>query len=119
MRQLTLEHGYATAALRERLYASDGTDGMAGLLINTATSDSDGTLGGLQRQGEAHCIGRAVQAAIRAMEWRSSDPLCIKGMISGADRLVPCGLSCLRPRSGDRVRGIQPLPRSGRARRPV
>jgi hypothetical protein len=99
MRQLTLECGYSTAALRERLYVSDGTDGMAGLLIYTATSDSDGTLGGLQRQGEAHRIERAVEAAIRAMEWCSSDPLCIEGMIAGADglSLAACHACVLAP----------------------
>ena len=60
MRQLTLECGYSTAALRERLYVSDREEGMTGLLIYTATSDSDGTLGGLQRQGESHRVERAV-----------------------------------------------------------
>ena len=84
MRQLTLECGYSTAALRERLYVSDGEDGMCGFLIYTATSDADGTLGGLQRQGEAHRIERAIEAAVRAMEWCSSDPLCIAGMIAGS-----------------------------------
>lgn len=99
MRQLTLECGYSTAALRERLYVSDGTDGMAGLLIYTATSDSDGTLGGLQRQGEASRIERAVEAAIRAMEWCSSDPLCIEGMIAGSDglSLAACHACVLAP----------------------
>ena len=99
MRQLTLECGYSTAALRERLYVSDGTDGMAGLLIYTATSDSDGTLGGLQRQGETHRIERVVEAAIRAMEWCSSDPLCIEGMIAGADglSLAACHACVLAP----------------------
>ena len=99
MRQLTLECGYSTAALRERLYLSDGDDGMAGLLIYTATSGSDGTLGGLQRQGEAHRIERAVEAAVRAMEWCSSDPLCISGMIAGSDRLSPaaCHACVLAP----------------------
>ncbi len=99
MRQLTLECGYSTAALRERLYVSDGADGMAGLLIYTATSDSDGTLGGLQRLGEAHRIERAVEAAIRAMEWCSSDPLCIEGMIAGADglSLAACHACVLAP----------------------
>ncbi len=87
MRQLTLECGYSTAALRERLYVSDGTNGMAGILIYTATSDSDGTLGGLQRQGKADRIERVVGAAIAAMEWCSSDPLCIEGMISDTNRL--------------------------------
>ena len=99
MRQLTLECGYSTAALRERLYVSDGSDGLAGLLIYTATSDSDGTLGGLQRQGEAHRIGRTVEAAIRAMEWCSSDPLCIEGMIAGSDglSLAACHACVLAP----------------------
>ena len=99
MRQLTLECGYSTAALRERLYVSDGDGGMAGLLIYTATSDSDGTLGGLQRQGEAQRIQRAVKAAIAAMEWCSSDPLCIEGMIAGSDRLslAACHACVLAP----------------------
>lgn len=99
MRQLTLECGYSSAALRERLYVSNNTDGMAGLLIYTATSDSDGTLGGLQRQGEANRIERAVTIAIRAMEWCSSDPLCIEGMIAGADRLslAACHACLLAP----------------------
>lgn len=99
MRQLTLECGYSTAALRERLYVSGGLDGMAGLLIYTATSDSDGTLGGLQRQGEAQRIERAVVAAIRAMEWCSSDPLCIEGMIAGTDglSLAACHACVLAP----------------------
>lgn len=99
MRQLTLECGYSTAALRERLYVSDGPDGMAGLLIYTATSDSDGTLGGLQRQGESSRIERAVEAAIRAMEWCSSDPLCIEGMIAGSDglSLAACHACVLAP----------------------
>lgn len=99
MRQLTLECGYSNAALRERLYVSDGVGGMAGLLIYTATSDSDGTLGGLQRQGEAHRIERVVEAATRAMEWCSSDPLCIEGMIAGAEglSLAACHACVLAP----------------------
>ena len=87
MRQFTLECGYSTAALRERLYVSEGNDGMAGLLIYTATSDADGTLGGLQRQGESRRIEHAVGAAVRAMEWCSSDPLCIGGLVAGTDGL--------------------------------
>ena len=99
MRQLTLECGYSTAALRERLYVSDGDDGMAGLLIYTATSDTDGTLGGLQRQGESHRIERAVEAAVRAMEWCSSDPLCIEGLVAGSDglSLAACHACVLAP----------------------
>lgn len=99
MRQLSLECGYSTAALRERLYVSEKSDGMAGLLIYTATSDSDGTLGGLQRQGEIHRIKRTVCAAIAAMEWCSSDPLCIEGIASSAENqpLSACHACLLAP----------------------
>ena len=83
MRQLTLECGYSSASIRERLYVSE--EGMAGVLIYTATSDSDGTLGGLQRQGEPARIERAVLGAVRSMEWCSSDPLCINGMVSARE----------------------------------
>ena len=125
MRQLTLECGYSSAALRERLYVSDENDGMAGLLIYTATSDSDGTLGGLQRQGEAVRIERAVAAAIQAMEWCSSDPLCIEGMIAGADglSLAACHACVLAPETAcetynrflDRAAlvGLPDVPQSG------
>ena len=87
MRQLTLECGYSSSALRERLYARPAENEMAGLLIYTATSDADGTLGGLQRQGHASRLERTIFGALRAMEWCSSDPLCIHGMISGGDGL--------------------------------
>jgi len=99
MRQLTLECGYSAASLRERLYVSEGEDGMAGLLIYTAASDSDGTLGGLQRQGHPERIERAVIASIRAMEWCSSDPFCIQKMTPGADglSLAACHACVLAP----------------------
>lgn len=99
MRQLTLECGYSSSALRERLYGSASENQMAGLLIYTATSDADGTLGGLQRQGEASRIERTIIGALRAMEWCSSDPLCIQSMISGADGLskAACHACVLAP----------------------
>lgn len=83
MRQLTLDCGYSTAALRERLYVREQSNSvMAGVLIYTGTSDADGTLGGLQRQGEAPRLVRSIPAAIQSMEWCSSDPLCIEGALS-------------------------------------
>lgn len=82
MRQLTLECGYSSASLRERIYVSEGNTPMSGLLVFTATPDADGTLGGLQRQGDASRIERTIQAAVQSMEWCSSDPLCIEGMLA-------------------------------------
>ena len=79
IRQLTLECGYSSASLRERLYIGEGERPMAGLLIYTATADSDGTLGGLQRRAKPELLGPTVVEAIRAMAWCSSDPLCVAG----------------------------------------
>jgi hypothetical protein len=99
MRQLTLECGYSSASLRERLYIADDENPMAGVLIYTATSDSDGTLGGLQRQGDAEKIAHTVRAAVKSMEWCSSDPLCIQGMVASPDNysLAACHACCLAP----------------------
>ncbi len=99
MRQLTLDCGYSSTALRERLYVSSDAAGMAGVLVYTATTDDDGTLGGLQRQGDPERIGRSVEAAIHAQEWCSSDPLCIEDMLSGDDAmsLAACHACALAP----------------------
>lgn len=99
MRQLTLECGYSSASLRERIYAAADDAPMAGLLIFTATSDADGTLGGLQRQADANRIGPAIEAAISAMEWCSSDPLCIEGVFArlGSYLLAACHACVLAP----------------------
>lgn len=85
MRQLTLESGYSSASLRERLYVAEPPHPMAGVLIYTATTDADGTLGGLERQGLPNRIEPTVRAAIQSIEWCSSDPLCIEGLMSGTE----------------------------------
>jgi hypothetical protein len=92
MRQLTLDCGYSTSSLRERLYVADGSPGMAGFLVYTATTDADGTLGGLQRQGLPERIQRTLPAALAAMEWCSSDPLCIEGIMSAPE--MASGAAC-------------------------
>lgn len=79
IRQLTLECGYSSASLRERLYVSEGDEGMTGLLIYTSAADSDGTLGGLQRRAAEDLLGPTILGAIQSSQWCSSDPLCING----------------------------------------
>lgn len=99
MRQLTLECGYSTTSLRERIYAQSGELEMAGLLIYTATSDADGTLGGLARQADPVRIEKTVISAIRSMEWCSSDPLCIEDLLTRPDAflLAACHACVLAP----------------------
>ncbi|WP_448141859.1 DrmB family protein [Stenotrophomonas bentonitica] len=96
MRQLTLDCGYSSTSLRERLYVDEN---MAGVLIYTATTDEDGTLGGLQREGKPSRIARTVQAAVLAQVWCSSDPLCIEGILNGSNEpsLAACHACVLAP----------------------
>jgi len=99
MKQLSLQCGYSSASLRERLYLGEGEKDMAGIMIYTATSDSDGTLGGLQRQGQSARFAPMFQEAVRANEWCSSDPLCIKGLVAATESstLAACHSCLLAP----------------------
>lgn len=77
MRQLTLASGYAAASIRERIYTQPLDEhgaAMAGILIYTAASDSEGTLGGLVSLGKD--LGDYIDGALDNMEYCASDPLC-------------------------------------------
>lgn len=79
MRQLALESGYSAASLKERIYSRTGDkEGgpMAGILIYTAASDSEGTLGGLVNLGESESITRHIRQALEAAKLCASDPVC-------------------------------------------
>jgi hypothetical protein len=80
MLRLSLECGYSSGALRERIYTGESAGRpdrhMAGLLVYTGSTDSEGTLGGLVSMGEPETLGRVVQRAIREASWCSSDPIC-------------------------------------------
>ncbi|MFJ8191371.1 DrmB family protein [Streptomyces sp. NPDC096094] len=92
----SLEAGYPSASLRERLYAADD---MAGVLVYTATTDSAGSLGGLVAQGEPEPLDRAVRSAIRRAEWCSSDPLCMEAEAAGSTgtNLAACHACVMLP----------------------
>ena len=98
MRQLTITCGYSSASLRERLYV-DAARKMAGVLIYTATPDSDGSLGGLERQGRSSRMNDIVPAAIRSQEWCSNDPLCITDVSTFSDpqNLAACHACMMAP----------------------
>lgn len=76
MREVALESGYASASVRERLYARGGDDPMAGMLLYTAASDSEGTLGGLVGLGKPETLERLLSQALRHAGLCSSDPMC-------------------------------------------
>ena len=76
IREFALECGYNAASIQERIYASNGEHPMAGILLYTAASDSDGTLGGLVELGKAVSLERILDLALHRAEICSSDPLC-------------------------------------------
>jgi len=88
IRQLTLECGYAAASIRERIYAlPPNTAGgpMAGILLYTAASDSEGTLGGLVSLGSQ--LGYHIDGAFDDMQYCTSDPLCAEHVSLGDNTL--------------------------------
>jgi Domain of unknown function (DUF1998) len=76
IRAISLECGYSSASLSERIYAGREGDPRAGILIYTAVPDAEGTLGGLVSLAEPEMFTRIVRKALRDAERCSSDPLC-------------------------------------------
>ena len=79
IRQVSLECGYTTSSIRERIYSrppGDEGEAMAGVLLYTAAPDSEGTLGGLVSLGEPAVLARHLEQALESMRLCASDPLC-------------------------------------------
>ncbi|WP_414506554.1 DrmB family protein [Streptomyces sp. NEAU-L66] len=76
IRTISLECGYSSASLGERIYAGDAEHPRTGILIYTAVPDSEGTLGGLVTLAEDPHFERIVRRALRDAARCSSDPLC-------------------------------------------
>lgn len=75
IRELCLHSGYSASALKERIY-SDSQSGMAGILIYTASVDSEGSLGGLVELGESSKFEAILARSLAAAKYCSGDPLC-------------------------------------------
>jgi len=89
IKQLSFECGYSIASLKERLYCSEKSEGheMAGILIYTASGDSEGTMGGLVRQGRYDTFPTVFKKAIESAMTCSNDPVCSLSMGQGRDSL--------------------------------
>ena len=75
LRRITFECGYSSSSLRERLYFS-AEKKYAGIMIYTADGDSEGSLGGLVRQGRRDRLAQSIIEAVDQGRWCSSDPVC-------------------------------------------
>lgn len=77
IRQLALDCGYSASSIRERIYSSaEPNRRMAGILLYTASPDSEGSLGGLVDLGRAERLPGLLSGALAQASRCSSDPLC-------------------------------------------
>jgi hypothetical protein len=74
---LSVDSGYSSAAIRERVYTSTiNNKTTGGVLLYTAQSGGDGTLGGLI--GLVPHFDRILKSAFRNVDACSNDPICIE-----------------------------------------
>jgi hypothetical protein len=116
IKQLSFECGYSIASLNERIYCAEESDGkqMEGIFIYTASGDSEGTLGGLVRQGRPDVLPRIFKKAIANAQTCSNDPVCILSRGQGRESLnlaacYACALlpeTCCEERNAFLDRGI-------------
>lgn len=88
MRQMSFDAGYAASSIRERIYSTTTPESpLAGVLIYTAAGDSEGSLGGLARMGEAARLVPVLARALAEAQWCSLDPVCGESTGQGTDSL--------------------------------
>lgn len=108
IRQLTIDCGYSSSSLKERIYSSwpDSDERMAGILIYTSASDSDGSLGGLVRQGYPDRLLDTFKNALSTASWCSSDPVCSESKAQGFESLnyAACHACTLLPETSCTMR---------------
>lgn len=87
--QLSYECGYGSSSIKERIYCEKCSNDleMCGVLIYTASGDSEGSLGGLVRRGEPGKLEDTIIAALENAKWCSSDPICITSLGQGPESL--------------------------------
>ena len=90
LRALSVDSGYSSASIRERVYLQDaGADGSGtgGLLLYTVQPGGDGTLGGLVDMSRR--FEDVLELALDDLRTCSNDPLCAESPDAGAS-----GASC-------------------------
>ena len=86
IKQLCYDCGYGSTELKERIYCDQKTKNtMNGVLIYTASGDSEGSYGGLVRQCEPFLFDNILNKAVRSSMWCSYDPLCLENESQGTD----------------------------------
>lgn len=101
IRSISLHCGYSQASLRERILTSpDCDEPWAGILIYTATSDADGSLGGLVGIAlDESKFGEIFRHALSETSICSSDPICVLDApgANGTLNAAACHACCIGP----------------------
>lgn len=108
IRQLAVECGYSGASIKERIYSTypESPHKMAGILLYTSSSDSDGSLGGLVRNALPETFENIFRKMLQEASWCSSDPICIESKAQGYDSLnyAACHACTLLPETSCEMR---------------
>jgi hypothetical protein len=87
LNQLSFDCGYSSTSLRERIYCGTDSEPYAGLLIYTADSDAEGSMGGLSEMGAPERLEDVIYRAVSRSQWCSGDPVCRELDAQGVDGL--------------------------------
>jgi len=76
--ELSVDSGFATTAIRERVYCKRNEDGSysTGILIFVSSPGSDGTLGGLTSLASDNILPKIVEKSLEKLTVCSNDPVC-------------------------------------------
>lgn len=75
IRELSFQSGYSEASIAERIYVGENHNA---IMLYTSSPSSDGSLGGLVRQGNANRFHTLLESAVDRSKHCSRDPLCIE-----------------------------------------
>ncbi|SVD93579.1 uncharacterized protein METZ01_LOCUS446433, partial [marine metagenome] len=98
IREICSVSGYSLGSIRERIYLEMNEDGgvaHAGIFLYTSGPSSDGTLGGLVRQGTPQLMENLIKRALAARDICSNDPVCMDHVPSASERNGSACHSCL------------------------
>ncbi|WP_139416172.1 DUF1998 domain-containing protein [Agromyces laixinhei] len=97
MRELAFVSGYSAPSLHERIYCEGAGD--YAVFIYTTSTDVEGTLGGLARQGEADYLPGVVLRSLEQVAWCANDPVCSESDPQSIDglNLAACHACLLAP----------------------
>ena len=86
IREISNACGYSASSLHEKIYSTfeNSDDTMCGVLIYLASSDADGSLGGLISIAEdTERLQHLLDNMLRKAQWCSADPLCASSQKQG------------------------------------